>query len=246
MISIVILTKNNEKTIEQTLFSTKNFKEIIILDTGSIDKTLAVAQKYKNVKIFKTKFLGFGKLRNLAAKKASYNWILSLDSDEIISKELELEIFKEELKKDFIYFIPFKNFYNNKHIKWCGWHKESHPRLYHKENTSFKDQQVHEKLFIKDKKLIKIFKNPIYHYPYQNTHDFLEKMQKYSTLFASQNKGKIKSSFSKALFHGAFAFFKSFILKKGLFGGKEGFIISFYNANTAFYKYLKLYEINKK
>jgi hypothetical protein len=71
-------------------------------------------------------------------------------------------------------------------------------------------------------------------------------MERYTTLFAQQNAGTKKSSFLKAYLHGKFAFFKSYILKRGFLMGKEGFIISYYNANTAFYKYLKLAEINKK
>ena len=71
-------------------------------------------------------------------------------------------------------------------------------------------------------------------------------MQFYSDLFAQQNKGKKKSSVSKAILHGAGAFFKSYILKKGFLGGYEGFIISAYNGHTAFYKYMKLYELNKR
>jgi hypothetical protein len=71
-------------------------------------------------------------------------------------------------------------------------------------------------------------------------------MQTYSQLFAAQNQGKKSSSLPKAIFHGAFAFLKSYFLKKGFLAGKEGFIISAYNGHTAFYKYLKLLEANRQ
>jgi hypothetical protein len=71
-------------------------------------------------------------------------------------------------------------------------------------------------------------------------------MQKYSTLFAQQNRGRKKSSFVSAVLHGVAAFGKSYFFKRGIFGGKEGFIISLYNSQTAYYKYLKLAELNKK
>ena len=89
-------------------------------------------------------------------------------------------------------------------------------------------------------------KNPMFHTPYRSIADFLSKMQIYSTLFATQHKEKKKSSLSSAIFHGFFAFIKSYILKRGFLGGKEGFIISFYNGECAFYKYLKLAEISYK
>ena len=80
---------------------------------------------------------------------------------------------------------------------------------------------------------------PIQHYSYQTIDDFLTKMQRYSTLFCEQNISR-KSSLFKAIAHGWWAFFKSYILKRGFLGGREGFIISQYNAHTAYYKYLKL------
>lgn len=83
------------------------------------------------------------------------------------------------------------------------------------------------------------------HYPYETTADFIKKMQSYSELFAEQNRGKRRASLPKAVWHSFFAFFKSYFLKKGFLGGHEGFVISVYNANTAFYKYLKLMEYNK-
>ena len=86
--------------------------------------------------------------------------------------------------------------------------------------------------------------SPLLHTPYRSTAEFLTKMQHYSDLFAKQYQHKKKSSFGKALAHGTYAFLRSYILKRGIFCGKEGFIISVYNANTAFYKYLKLAEVN--
>jgi hypothetical protein len=88
--------------------------------------------------------------------------------------------------------------------------------------------------------------SPMIHTPYRSMKDFLAKMQSYSTLFAEQHKGKKSSSLPKAIAHGSFAFLKSYLLKKGLLDGKEGFIISLYNGHTAFYKYMKLLELNRK
>jgi hypothetical protein len=89
-------------------------------------------------------------------------------------------------------------------------------------------------------------RHPLYHYSYASVTDFLSKMQTYSTLFATQNQGRKSSSMSKAVLHGLAAFFKSYVIKKGFLGGTKGFEISVYNANTAFYKYLKLAELNQQ
>jgi len=241
MITVAILTKNNEETIEKTLLSLKEFDEVILLDNGSTDETLKIAGRLPNVTIYKTHFTSFGDLRNQLAKKARHDWILALDSDEVLSAKLSNEIRNHPLKKDTLYDLPFHNFYRGKRVKCCGWYPESHVRLYNRTHTSFSQDRVHEKIM--EKGPIHTFKYPVYHTPYRSQDDFLRKMQVYSQLFADQNVGK-KSSFQKALSHGVWAFFRSYILKKGIFYGETGFTLSLYNANTAFYKYLKLKEKN--
>lgn len=245
MISAVILTKNNQRTIEKVLSSLENFEDIVVLDTGSSDDTLKIVKNFKNVRIFKSEFSSFGKMRNKVASLAKNDWVLAIDSDEIITKELENEIFNLKFENDTVYSIPFLNYFNEKLIKCCGWYPESHARLYNKNTTHFHESQVHESLNVKNLKTCPL-NNYIKHYSYGSIDDFLRKMQIYSTLFAKENKNKKKASVFTAVFHSLFAFFKSYFLKLGIFGGKEGFIISIYNANTALYKYLKLEEENKK
>jgi len=245
MITVMILTKDNERTLRKTLESTQGFLEVLICDTGSKDRTLEIAKEFSNVKILQKPFMGFGELRNAIAQEASHDWILSLDSDEVLSKQLQKEIPSLQLDPSFVYDFSFHNFYNERLIKWCGWYPESHIRLYHRKKTSFSNAQVHEGVLFQDLRVLRC-KGVIEHYSYRSTHDFLEKMQRYSDLFAKQYQGKKKSSLFHAIYHGFFAFFKSYILKRGFLGGKEGFVISVYNANTAFYKYLKLAEANQQ
>lgn len=242
MISICILTKNAESTLKETLNSVKTFPEVIILDNGSTDETLNIAKSYSNVQIFISPFIGFGPLRNEAARFASYDWILSLDSDEVLSPSLIQELHALELNPKTAYIFPRHNFYNKKRIRGCGWDPEQIARLYHRHSAQFSLSQVHEKL---QATYTTKLNSPIFHTPYRSTADFLAKMQHYSTLFAEQYKGKRHSSFAIAIGHAAFAFFRSYLLKKGVFCGKEGFLISLYNANTTFYKYIKLAELNK-
>jgi len=244
MISVVMLCKNSSDTLKKVLDELLDFDEIILIDTGSTDSSLDIAKKYKNAKIFSKNFSGFGNLRNEGAKLSKNDWILALDTDELLSKELKNEIFSKKLDPNYIYGFSFHNFYNNKLIKCCGWHNEKHLRIYNKNKTRFSKNLVHEKILENDLKT-SYLNGYVSHFSYKKTDDFLQKMSKYTTLFAEQNKNKKKSSLTKAVFHALFAFFKSYIFKKGFLAKKEGFIISIYNANVAFYKYLKLYEINK-
>ncbi len=245
MISVVVLTKNNQKTIKRALDSVLSFSEIVIIDTGSEDETISMAKSYSNTHIVSKPFIGFGQLRNFGASIASNDWILALDSDEELSPELILEIQSLHLQKDNIYSIPFKNHYNGKWITHSGWHPERHVRLYNRRATAFKEQFVHEGLNTESLSAVYL-KNYIHHYPYDSIDDFLKKMQVYSSLFAKEHQHRKKTSPFNAVGHAVFAFCKSYFIKRGIFGGKEGFLISIYNANTALYKYLKLEELNKE
>jgi glycosyltransferase involved in cell wall biosynthesis len=239
MISVCMITKNAGATLAASLNSVRSFVEVVILDNGSTDQTEQIAKSFPNVKYYESTFIGFGPLRNLAASYASNDWILALDSDEVLSEALIKEI--KSLKLDTTaYLIPRHNYYNGKRINGCGWGGEKVARLYNKNKIKYSDSQVHESLLPCP---LSPLKSPILHTPYRSTADFLSKMQHYSSLFAKENQTKKRSSFIKAIGKAAWTFFRSYILKKGMFLGKEGLIISLYNANTTFYKYLKLLEM---
>ena len=246
MISVTILTKNSQKTLQATLDSLKNFPEVLVFDSGSTDATLDIATSYPNVKIITGQFIGFGPTHNTASSLASHDWILSIDSDEVLTPDLSLEILHLHLDPHSVYQINRKNYFNGKWIRWCGgWHPDPVIRLYNRKMTRFTDDAVHEKVIVHDVKIIPLT-SFLFHTPYLSMGDFLTKMQSYSTLFAEQYKGKKHSSMGKAIAHGWLAFFKSYFLKKGFLGGKEGFIISAYNGHTTFYKYVKLLEANRR
>lgn len=243
-ISICMLTKNAEATLGKTLQALHSFPEVVILDNGSTDGTLDLARKFANVRVHQMPFIGFGPLRNEAVKFASNDWILAIDSDEILSPSLLAELQNLKLDPHQVYALPRHNYYNGKKIRGCGWGSEWVVRLYHRERARFSDSEVHESLTVGNLKVVRL-SFPLIHTPYRSTTEFLAKMQHYSTLFAKQNQGKKKSSLGKAIGHGLFAFLRSYLLKGGFLSGKEGFIISVYNGNTAFYKYLKLYDLNE-
>jgi glycosyltransferase involved in cell wall biosynthesis len=244
-ISVTILTKNSRLYLPQVLKALTSFEEVIICDTGSSDDTIEIARGFPNVIIYEQPFTGFGPTHNVASSLAQNDWILSIDSDEVVTNELFYEINHLSLTKGCVYSFPRYNEYKGKWIKWCGWYPDRQIRLYNRTETKFTDAQVHESIISNHLKEVKL-EGPLRHYSYANAADFLIKMQSYSTLFAHQYQGKKSSSISKAVLHGLFAFFKSYILKKGIVGGAEGLEISIYNANTAFYKYLKLAEMNQQ
>lgn len=244
-ISVTILTKNSAAQLKATLSSLQNFPEVIVLDTGSTDETLTLARQFSNVKIHQAEFKGFGPSHNEASQLASHDWILSIDSDEIVTPELEKELEHLELDPANVYTIERQNYFNGKLIRSCsGWYPDFVIRLYHRRKTRFSEDAVHERILTRGLHEIRL-KAPLKHTPYRTFCDFIEKMQNYSTLFAKQRQGRETSSLGKAVIRGIAAFLKSYFLKWGFMGGKEGLIISLYNSQTTYYKYLKLAELNK-
>lgn len=245
MISVTILNKNSERTLGRVLRSLQDFCEVIVLDTGSADNSLQLARSFSNVVVYCTDFTGFGPLHNYAASLARYDWILSLDSDEALTPSLKEEILHLALDDRKVYSLQMQNYFNGKRIRYSGWQNDRHVRLYNRTKTKFTDAYVHEGVISEGFEEV-FLRFPVEHYSYSSIADFLTKMQHYSELFAKENKGKKSSSLGKAMRHAFGAFLKSYFLKRGFLDGYEGVVIATYNANTAFYKYLKLREANKR
>ncbi|MGX2968569.1 glycosyltransferase family 2 protein [Ursidibacter sp. B-7004-1] len=246
-ITVTMLVKNAEKYLAQSLQSLSNFAEIVVLDNGSTDNSLAIASQFDNVKIHHHSFIGFGPMKNLAASLASYDWIINVDSDEIFSAELVEEIRQLDLSQiNKVYAILRNNHYRGKPIKTCGWYPDYVKRMYHRTVVEFNDKQVHESLVI-DKHIETIrLKQHFLHYSFDGAEGLINKMQQYTSLFAKQQQFRKRSSIFSAVSHGISAFFKNYILKKGILSGTDGFVISFANACGSYYKYVKLNEANQK
>jgi len=239
-ISIVIITFNSEKTIFQTLKSLENFKEIIIYDSESVDKTVEIAKKFHNVRIFSGKFQGFGKTKNLALTFTSNNWVFSLDSDEFIDNNLEKEIINLDLSNsDTLFKIKRDNYVLEKKIRFSGIGDDWLVRIFNKDKYQFVEKAVHEYIKVKDKKLVQKLENSFSHTAVTDISQFLFKIAKYSELGVDlQNKKRY--SIPNIFIKSAFSFFKTYILKFGFLDGWRGFLISVSNANGRFYKYIRL------
>jgi len=240
-ISVTILTKDSEKYLSQCLGALQMFNEVLILDSGSKDRTLDIASSYSNVTIIEHPFIGFGPMKNLAAEKARNDWILSIDSDEVASPELIEGIRRLDPREtETVYAISRLNHYRGKPIRCCGWYPDIVTRLFNRRHTRFNDAMVHESLLLHPETRIIELQGTLMHYPFDDVESLIDKMQSYSTLYASQNTKS--SSPAKAFWRAGFSFFKNYFFQKGFLCGYEGLLISISNANGVFYKYMKLYE----
>lgn len=246
-ISVTMLVKNAEKYLPACLSALQDFAEIIVLDNGSTDNTLNIAAEFENVKIHHHPFVGFGPMKNLAESLASYDWILNIDSDEILSAELVAELAALDLNNiNQVYAFLRINHYRGKPIKTCGWYPDYVSRLYHRTLVKFNDKQVHESLIIPNGVERVKLKHSCTHYSFDGAASLINKLQQYTTLFAEQQKFRKKASIGEAIVHGITSFIKNYFLKKGILDGADGFVISFANASGSYYKYVKLAEANQR
>ena len=246
-ISAVILVKNAEKTIAECLESLCAFGEVVLLDNGSTDATLDIAAKYPNVKIFhEPNFCGFGKMKNIALSKATNDWILSIDSDEVLMPEIVSQINAMQLNDNTVVALSRLNYYGDRCMKCCGWYPDYVWRIFNRKYTRFNENIVHEGVETKPDTQKVYIKDAIKHYAADSMESIIQKMNRYTTLSAQEKhkKGK-KASVFGAIFRFIHTFNMNYFFRRGIFYGYKGFVVSLLNASGSFYRHMKLYELNK-
>lgn len=245
-VSAVIITLNEEAIIAETLSKLWWCDEIIIVDSGSTDKTVAICEQH-GCSVFFRHFNGFGAQKNFGVSKAKNNWILCIDADEILSEPL-IDEMRAELGKPQIEYaafsVPRNLVFMNKifeHGKESG---SSLIRLFDKTKGGWDGAVVHEKVSVEG--VVKILKNKILHYSYHDYSQFVHKINLYSSLGAKKLLSK-KSTKGKALITLAipFNFFKYYVVDRNFLNGYRGFVWSVFNTFYHFVKHLKLGELKK-
>lgn len=246
MISVVILTKNSASYLERCLNALTRFPEVVVIDNGSSDKSLAIAASFTNVKIYEREFCGFGALKNTGAELATNDWVLFIDSDEIISPPLVDYILGLALQNNQVVQFYRKNYYANLLVNGCSWGNDYVTRLFNRKITRFNANQVHESIITNGLQIVKVLPQTgfIYHFPYANTTQLMTKLEHYANLYAATNYTKKTVKLWMIPLKALAAFLKNYFLKQGFRYGYEGFLISSYNTLGVIVKYLKLYELN--
>ena len=242
MISIIINIKNGERRLESCLNSLVKFDEIILLDNYSTDNSIKIASKFKNIKIYQCVFDGMAKVRNKALNYATNDWVFFIDCDEILEPQLVETILNFKFKDKHIYSIYRKNYYNNLLINASSWGNDWVTRIFNKNDNSYDESFLVHESIANNCAAEKIKNGCILHFPYENVSQLIDKMQRYSCLYAQQYISKKKPKLYTIPLRTFFMFLKSYILKKGFMYGFEGLVISYFNSMGVFTKYIKLYE----
>lgn len=240
-ISVIIITKNAAHQIAACLESVQWADEIIILDAGSQDNTLAICREFTDSVYVNPYWQGFGVQKNRALAKAQHEWVLSLDADEVVTPALRQEIVQviNIAQEQTAFQIPRQSYYCGRWIKH-SWGDDYVTRLFRRKKAKFTEDLVHEKIQLRQGKLGTLTQ-PILHYSFNSLEEVLEKTNFYSTASAQMlyQNGK-RSNLTKAIFHGLWTFLRFYIFKLGFLDGREGFILAVSNAEGTYYRYLKL------
>lgn len=222
-LSTVIIAKNEADRIVNTIESAlKVSDEVIVVDTGSQDDTIVVSEK-AGATVISKEWNGYGATKNEAVLAAKSDWILSLDADEVLDKDLQRSIQNLSLRNNEIYYVNRIINYEGQWIKNCTWHPDWVPRLYHRKNASWNNEAVHEKLiFGSNLKKIKL-KGLVEHYSFRSRQHFLDKTDEYAFLAAKQwiDKG-VLPPLAKRWFGPKWKYFQIYYLKKGYKDGTIG------------------------
>jgi glycosyltransferase involved in cell wall biosynthesis len=267
-ISIVIITHNEEANIGRTLRSVeslifshgkRNDTEIIVVDSGSTDRTVEIADSY-GAKVFVEEWKGYAAQKNSAIEKASGTWILSLDADEALSEGLPAEItlalgrqmnLKVQVPPDrpeFLdgFFIPRRNFFLGRWIRHGGFWPDPKLRLFKRGKGRFQYRLVHEDVALEGR--TERLHHPLLHHSYPTLTDYLDHMNRYSSLGAEMvvARGPVRFSVFNIVLRPAATFFYNYFFRLGFLDGREGLLLHLYHAVYVSWKYSKAWELARK
>jgi glycosyltransferase involved in cell wall biosynthesis len=227
-VSIVIITKNEAEVIASCLNSAQLITDdIIVVDNGSTDTTTQIAYKF-GCRIYHEKWDGYGANKNKGIAQAKYNWILSIDADEIADLELISALHQIKLDDPGVVFdIAFRSYYGHKQIRFGSWGRDHHIRLFNRGLVKWSESPVHETLMLPKTVSIKKIKGHLHHYSVKDGKEFLSKANHYAQLSAGKylisNK---KPTFLKMHIAPLFHFVKNYIVFLGFLDGREGYSIA--------------------
>lgn len=246
LLSVVVITKNEENRIRRCLESVFDWvDEIVVVDDESSDRTLEIAKEYTQ-SIFIKKMAVEGVHRNWAYAKARNNWVLSLDADEQVTSDLREELY-DILSKDLEYTgftIPRRNYIGKYWIRYGGWYPSGQLKLFRKDKFKYEEVQVHPRAFLEGK--CGHLTKDIIHYSYRDFSDFVDKLNKQTYLEAAKwVDANRPMKLTRFLRRSVDRFFRSFISKKGYKDGFVGFMVAVFASLYQILSYAKYWEMKQ-
>lgn len=239
-LSVIIITLNEAHNIERALQSVTFADEIIVVDAGSTDDTVAICQAFGARVIQTSDWPGFGRQKQRALEQAQRTWVLSIDADEVVTPDLAAAIKQAcQSKTEQGFFVTMENMYCGRVMRHGNWKGGKKLRLFRRSAGCFSDVPVHEAVIVAGP--TGTLNGKLRHFTHPTLDAALSKLNRYTTVAAESRVQRGKTtSLSRALTHGLWAFIKGYILRAGFLDGKEGFLLAILNAEASFYTYAKM------
>lgn len=246
-ISLVVITKNEEKNLLRCLQAADFCSELIVVDSGSIDCTLSIAEQC-GARIFKRDWTGYRDQKNYGSECASQEWILCIDADEVVSPELKQSILTEFQTEPSVdgFEMNRHSYYSGKLINHSGWQPEWRLFLYRKGKATWGGNEPHTIVLFNGKKNKRLH-GDLYHYTYASIRQHITKnvAAAYDSAVAMHSAGR-KANLLDLLIRGPWATFRAYVLKLGFLDGFYGFVIALSTGFYTFLKYAMLRELARQ
>jgi glycosyltransferase involved in cell wall biosynthesis len=242
-LSVTVIALNEEANIVPCLESVRFADEIVVVDSGSTDRTVELARRYTD-RIFISDWQGFGKTKNFALSQARMEWVFSLDTDERVPEGLRQEILNI-VKADGPlagYKIPRKNYVSGRWIRHLGWYPDYTLRLFRRGQGRFRERQVHEEVQVNGP--VGLLQHPLEHYSYNDLSEYAARQDRYARLAAREMRHAGRRPFpGELLWRPALTFFNLFVLKRGFLEGGLGLKLALQSSRYNYLKYHYLREL---
>lgn len=243
-ISATIITFNEERNVPRAIESLRCCDEILVVDSGSTDRTVEIARQF-GARVIEAGWRGYAGQKNFASEQASHDWILSIDADEALSEDLEAEIW--QLKKNGprydAYTVPRLAQYLGKWILYSGWYPDRKIRLFDRRKARWVGDYVHESVVCDGR--VGHLQGNLLHFTCGSLSEHLKTMDRYTTLAAEELAARgARIGYRHLLAEPAWTFFRTYVLKRGFLDGVEGLAIAYMAALYTFLKYAKARFMN--
>jgi glycosyltransferase involved in cell wall biosynthesis len=239
-LSVVVITKDEEAAIGRCLDSVRWADEIVVLDSGSTDRTVEIAREHGARVEVSADWPGFGPQKNRALALAGGEWVLSLDADEWVPEDLAAEIQAAIVSPDGHagFELPRSSSFCGREMRHSGWWPDHILRLFRRDAARFSEDIVHERVLLDGR--VGRLTRPLQHESFVSLHEVVDKMNRYSTAGAQMRVMRGKGgSVGAAVARGLWAFVRTYVLRAGFLDGREGFVLAVANAEGTYYRYLK-------
>ena len=247
-LSVVVITLDEEAKIAQCLASVSFADEVVVLDSGSRDRTVELALAAGARVERSAGWPGFGPQKNRALAFATRGWVFSIDADERVTPELREEILSVVRSPDAAadaWDMPRRSSYCGQYMAHSGWYPDRVTRLFRRGRARFSDDVVHERLLTDA--AVGHLRGDLLHESFDDLGDVLHKLDAYSTAGAQRmwQQGR-RTSIAGAVAHGLWAFLRTYLLQRGFLDGRMGFVLAVSNAEGTYYRYLKLWLLQRR